>query len=250
MGTSIFSAIKPLSSATEKTINNSSTTTVASAAAAVNGGLMDLKLLDHAIELGEYFEGRFVLPVPPCDGMLHPSMYHDNIKIQHWLRMVVVLEQDDHKFEIVLESPMNLLDCRLVADDERQTILPPPPSYNLDDNDRSIHSSVFWEQRQPITTTAQWGTCRRPCPCQIGLYRAQRRKHKSLSSSSSSYSSSPNSGNIGGNGGGVDDLHGGNRRSTTANTTVTAMVPRGQSHQEDPVAGIQPEWGPPPLYTD
>lgn len=127
--------------------------------------LLNLKLLDHPIELCEYFEGRFVLPVPPCNDILHASMNHNSINIRHWLRMVVVLEQDGRLFELALESPMQMLDCRLVADDERQTILPPPPSYDRDD--RSIPSNVFWEQRQPITTCAQWGTCQRPCPCQI-----------------------------------------------------------------------------------
>ncbi|CAO3595007.1 unnamed protein product [Absidia cylindrospora] len=63
MTASILSAINPSSSAaasTSKKSTDNSTTT--------NGGLMDLKLLNHDIELGEYFEGQFVLPVPPCNG--------------------------------------------------------------------------------------------------------------------------------------------------------------------------------------
>ncbi|ORX57566.1 hypothetical protein DM01DRAFT_1334171, partial [Hesseltinella vesiculosa] len=124
--------------------------------------------LDHAIPLGEYFDGYFVVPVPPCGGLLHPSMNADNVKIEHWLRMVVTLEQEGHFFELSIESPIHMLDCRLVSDDEKQTILPAPPSY-MDDN-RAISSDIFWHQRQPITTSSQWGTCRRPCPCQIRAF--------------------------------------------------------------------------------
>ncbi|KAI9299877.1 hypothetical protein BJ944DRAFT_244741 [Cunninghamella echinulata] len=132
--------------------------------------LLNLKVLDHTVELGDYFDGRFVLPVPPCGGLLNPSMDHDGLKIQHWLKMIVVLEQENDDgtrslFEIALESPMHMLDCRLVSDDERQTILPPPPSYN--EEDRLTQYDTFWAQRENITTMAQWGTCRRPCPCQI-----------------------------------------------------------------------------------
>lgn len=209
-----------------------------------NAGLVDLKLLDHAIELGEYFEGRFVLPVPPCNGMLHPSMDHDSIKIQHWLRMVVILEQDDGtKFEISLESPVHILDCRLVADDERQTILPPPPSYHLDDGDRSIHSSVFWEQRQPITTLAQWGTCRRPCPCQISHYKAtkavERKQAKAKDGAGVGGSRTSHTNGHGSHGSGSGGNNSGNRDGSR------------DQHEEHPVgAGLQPEWGPPPLYTE
>ncbi|CAO3633554.1 unnamed protein product [Cunninghamella echinulata] len=145
--------------------------------------LLNLKVLDHTVELGDYFDGRFVLPVPPCGGLLNPSMDHDSLKIQHWLKMIVVLEQENDDgtrslFEIALESPMHMLDCRLVSDDERQTILPPPPSYN--EEDRLIQYDTFWAQRENITTMAQWGTCRRPCPCQIkqSLENSQQQKEK------------------------------------------------------------------------
>ncbi|KAI8344650.1 hypothetical protein BC941DRAFT_366144 [Chlamydoabsidia padenii] len=215
--TSILSAIKPSLATTGSEKKSSSSSP--------NAGLLDLKLLDHAIELGEYFEGRFVLPVPPCHGMLHPSMDHDSIKIQHWLRMVVILEQEGgNKFEISLQSPAHILDCRLVADDERQTILPPPPSYQLGDDDRSIPSSVFWEQRQPITTLAQWGTCRRPCPCQINQYKTKKAATQI-------------------------NRGGGNNNN---NNNHNGLDTRGhQQQQERPVvAGLQPEWGPPPLYTE
>jgi hypothetical protein len=240
---SILSAIRPSSSAVPSTRPEKKTRKSPSllSPSSPNTGLVDLKLLDHAIELGEYFEGRFVLPVPPCEGMLHPSMDHDSIKIQHWLRMVVILEQDDGtKFEISLESPVHMLDCRLVADDERQTILPPPPSYHLDDGDRSIQSSVFWEQRQPITTLAQWGTCRRPCPCQISHYKATRavERKQAKAKDGGSSSNSPTNSNLG------DDNDGGNNSNNRDDT-------RDHQHQEHPVgAGLQPEWGPPPLYTE
>ncbi|KAI8067111.1 hypothetical protein BC940DRAFT_301327 [Gongronella butleri] len=138
--------------------------------------LLNIKQLDHAIPLGKFFKGYFVLPVPPCGGMLHASMDDETITIQHWLRMVVELEQDGKHFELSIESPIHILDCRLVSDDEKQTILPPPPSYN--DDNRAISSDVFWHQRQPITTTKQWGTCRRPCPCQIKAYRQKQHTEK------------------------------------------------------------------------
>ncbi|CAO3596922.1 unnamed protein product [Absidia cylindrospora] len=190
--------------------------------------LLNLKFLDYPIELGDYFEGRFVLPVPPCNGILHASMDHDSISIQHWLRMVVVLEQEGGRmFEIALESPMHMLDCRLVADDERQTILPPPPSYNTDDNDRSIRSNVFWEQRQPITTMAQWGNCRRPCPCQIKQqYKANAGKRRSDSNNNNNNSS-----------------------SSSSDSNNNGFANASNAYQQLQLQRI-PEWGPPPLYTD
>jgi hypothetical protein len=178
---SILSAMKP----SNIVPNASDFPSSSSSSSPPKDKLLNLKVLDHPIELCEYFEGRFVLPVPPCNGILHASINHDSIKIRHWLRMVVVLEQDGHLFEIALESPMQMLDCRLVADDEQKTILPPPPSYDMDD--RSIPSNVFWEQRQPITTTAQWGTCQRSCPCQI-------RQRAQESNSSNTISPTPGNG--------------------------------------------------------
>ncbi|KAI8092809.1 uncharacterized protein BX664DRAFT_294128 [Halteromyces radiatus] len=219
VATSSISAI----SAMKASSSTSETQTTTDLTSSPKGGLLNLKLLDHPIELGEYFEGRFVLPVPSCGGLLHPSMDHDSIKIQHWLRMVVVLEQEGKMFEVALETPMHMLDCRLVADDGRQTILPPPPSYNTDDDNRSIPSTVFWEQRQPITTLAQWGTCRRPCPCQIKNYNQQ--KSRLLAAVN-------------------------NKAKSSVSSKQNNNIRTSQEVQEQPIAGCQPEWGPPPLYSE
>ncbi|KAI8332569.1 hypothetical protein BC941DRAFT_455430 [Chlamydoabsidia padenii] len=221
---SMLSAMKP-SNTTPDLVESSSSSSSSSTTTQAKDKLLNLKLLDHPIELGEYFEGRFVLPVPPCNGILHASIKHDSIKIQHWLRMVVVLEQEDCLFEVILESPMQMLDCRLVADDERQTILPPPPSYDLDDNDRSIQSTVFWEQRQPITTTAQWGTCQRACPCQIRHQcTTPQKKIKAPKTRNSSNTTSI-----------ATSKNNNNSNRLSANGTSSLQ---------------QPEWGPPPLYSE
>ncbi|EIE79894.1 hypothetical protein RO3G_04599 [Rhizopus delemar RA 99-880] len=134
--------------------------------------LMNLKELNHTIKPGEYFGGRFIMPVPGCDSILHPSMDFGSIKIKHWLQLTVNLECDSKVFEVNLESPMHMLDCQLVAaDDEKHTIvLPPPPSYQAEESSRYHQSpdiaSTFWEQREPITYTSSWGKLL-PCPCEL-----------------------------------------------------------------------------------
>ncbi|KAI9318097.1 hypothetical protein BX666DRAFT_1934741 [Dichotomocladium elegans] len=135
------------------------------------GELLNLKLLNETVQVGEYFEGRFVMPVPTCDHSLRPTVSSGSISIIHWLHLIVVIEANGKAFKVTLGTPVRLLDCRLVAaDDERQTILPPPPSY--DTSEANITSSTasntteFWAQRWPITQDAVWGTYNR-CPCQI-----------------------------------------------------------------------------------
>ncbi|ORZ19594.1 hypothetical protein BCR42DRAFT_481642 [Absidia repens] len=236
---SALSAMKPSTTPVPELLDDDGLSST-STSTGTKDHLLNLKFLDYPINLGEYFEGRFVLPVPPCNGILHASMDHDSISIQHWLRMVVVLEQEGGRmFEIALESPMHMLDCRLVADDERQTLLPPPPSYNADDNDRSIQSTVFWEQRQPITTMAQWGTCNRPCPCQIkqqyksrGKSAEHSEKGKRLSDSMNSNSSNSNNNNNNSSSSSSSN----NDRSTASNAYQLLQLQR------------IPAWGAPPLY--
>ncbi|KAL0090808.1 hypothetical protein F4703DRAFT_1790761 [Phycomyces blakesleeanus] len=131
--------------------------------------LVNLKEIDHPVNVGEAFAGRFEMVVPSCsNAVLNPSMEDESIQINHWLNFSVVMECDGQPVELNLESQVRMLNCRLVAaDDDRQMILPPPPSYNCSGSfESSRHSNSFWEQRQPITRNALWGTCNQ-CPCKI-----------------------------------------------------------------------------------
>lgn len=138
------------------------------ASGAGNHDIMNLKGLNQQVKLGEYFGGRFVMPMPDCDGTLNPSMVYESISISHWLQLIVTVECNGKEFDLTLDSPSRMLDCRVVAvDDECQTILPPPPSYEPGDalptNDWS--TGTFWEQREPITFVSGWGSTV-PCPCE------------------------------------------------------------------------------------
>ncbi|KAF7724081.1 hypothetical protein EC973_001414 [Apophysomyces ossiformis] len=147
--------------------------------AIARGPLVNLKELDQTVDVGDYFDGRFIMPVPKCSNvLLHPSMESDAVKIHHWLRLSVIVECNDQPLEITLEAPMRMLDCRLVADDERQTILPPPPSYSPTHTTSTSPTAAscdysFWEQRQPITMDTVWGSCHL-CPCQVKAHAAKR----------------------------------------------------------------------------
>jgi hypothetical protein len=128
---------------------------------------INMKSIDQTVKVGEYFGGRFVMPVPDCYSIMNPSMTHDSIKISHWLRSVVTVACQGEVFDITLESPMHMLDCRLVTFGD-ETILPPPPSY---DPTTSSHldlawSGTFWEQREKITSEIGFGACY-PCPCEL-----------------------------------------------------------------------------------
>lgn len=132
--------------------------------------LVNLKELNQPVSLGEYFGGRFTMLVPDCSNILHPSMEHESITIKHWLQLVVTIECNGKTFDLHLETPGQVLDCRLVNDDEdgNQTLIPPPPAYEPGNNSykSSIEkSSNFWEQREPITLVSGWGSCV-PCPCE------------------------------------------------------------------------------------
>lgn len=128
--------------------------------------LQNLKELDQPIQVSECFDGRFVLPMPTCKHFLRPSMSYDSISITHWLELAVTLEeQDGKKIKIYLETPIRLLNCRLVASDDKcQTLLPPPPSYDGSVKRLSC-SDTFWEQRLALTEDSLWGYCK-GCPCQ------------------------------------------------------------------------------------
>jgi hypothetical protein len=187
--------------------------------AAANHDIMNLKDLNQEVKLGEYFGGRFVMPVPDCDGTLNPSMEYESISISHWLQLVVTIECNGQEFNLTLDSPSRMLDCRVIsADDERQTILPPPPSYAPGDvlptNDWS--TGTFWEQREPITFVSGWGSTA-PCPCEA--------KKSELQNKSKSFAAS----------GKHHDTKIKNKKMAAATTVNTPP-------------NLLPEWGPPPAY--
>ncbi|KAI9273267.1 hypothetical protein EDC94DRAFT_690235 [Helicostylum pulchrum] len=129
--------------------------------------VINMKELNQSVKLGEYFGGRFVMPVPDCEGILNPSMEYESINIGHWLQLVVTIECNGKEFDLTLDSPSRMLDCRVVSvDDERQTILPPPPTYKAGDGfvNHDWSTSTFWEQREPITSVSGWGAITL-CPC-------------------------------------------------------------------------------------
>lgn len=183
--------------------------------------VINLKELNQPVRLGEYFGGRFVMPVPDCCGLLHPSMDYESIKLSHWLQLVVTIECNGKLFDLTLDTPGRILDCRYVHDDECETILPPPPSYQ--DGDERFYSennwatSTFWEQREPITLTNGWGTCV-PCPCEAKRLKAKK---------------------------GVKANNTSNNHNRLNNISI---APQDDSRRTPPEH--LPEWGPPPCYTE
>ncbi|KAI9257347.1 hypothetical protein BDA99DRAFT_516206 [Phascolomyces articulosus] len=134
---------------------------------ALTGELLNLKSLDQPLQVGEYFEGRFIMPIPTCNHLLRPTMSYESITIRHWLHLIVAYECDGNMYEVTLTTPVRILDCRLVSEDERQTILPPPPSYETIEAGKdplSTNNTEFWLQRSSITKEAFWGRCK-TCPC-------------------------------------------------------------------------------------
>ncbi|KAI9022906.1 hypothetical protein CLU79DRAFT_751227 [Phycomyces nitens] len=157
--------------------------------------LVNLKDLNHPVDVGEAFDGRFELAVPSCSNLiLHPSMEDESVRVSHWLNLTVTILCNGKTVELNLESQARMLDCRLVAaDDEGQMIMPPPPSYNSSGSSSSSrNSSSFWEQRQPITMNAVWGTCKE-CPCKIKSTAALKSKIKVKASKSEEASRSDTS---------------------------------------------------------
>ncbi|KAI7858171.1 hypothetical protein BDC45DRAFT_499007 [Circinella umbellata] len=132
-----------------------------------SGELLNLKSLDQPLQVGEYFEGHFIMPIPTCNHLLRPTMSHESITIRHWLHLIVAYECNGEMYEVTLTTSIRILDCRLVSEDERQTILPPPPSYETIDAGKtalSTNNTEFWLQRSSITKEKFWGRCN-SCPC-------------------------------------------------------------------------------------
>lgn len=208
-----------------------------------NGELLNLKQLDQPIHVGEYFEGRFVMPVPTCEHLLRPSMVHESITIRHWLRLVVVAESQGKMVEVSLTTPVRILDCRVVsADDERQTILPPPPSYENIDNAANPKigaeddaSSNFWMQRLSITQDAIWGSCL-GCPCK----QKRAAKVQCVGKGKAPHDKStlgPGSKRVLG-------------RESNNSSSATSETGWSSATASRPPPGLQIEWGPPPSYSE
>ncbi|CAO3635461.1 unnamed protein product [Mucor hiemalis] len=177
--------------------------------------IINLKELNQKVNLGEYFGGRFVMPIPDCDGALNPSMEYESISISHWLQLIVTVECNGRDIELTLDSPSRMLDCRVVSNDDKQTILPPPPSYEPGDGylTHDWSTGTFWEQREPITSTSGWGSCV-PCPCEAKKLEAQN-KCKNYSSSGNHHTKQKK------------------EKRKAASSTPSNLLP---------------EWGPPPAY--
>ncbi|KAI8645025.1 hypothetical protein BD408DRAFT_412513 [Parasitella parasitica] len=196
--------------------------------------MVNLKELNQPIKVGEYFGGRFVVPMPDCSHILHPSMDYESIKISHWMQLVVSIESNGKTFDLLLESPARILDCRLVADDECQTVLPPPPSYQPGDghlyHENNWSQSTFWEQREPITFVSGWGSCV-PCPCEYKKLKAVNASKKPPSRLQVRYgttTTSPSNGKGSGN-------NNNNNNQNNADSCPSSHLP---------------EWGPPPCYSE
>jgi hypothetical protein len=181
--------------------------------------MINLKELNQKIRVGEYFGGRFVMPVPDCSNILHPSMDYESIKISHWIQLIVTIECNGKTFELTLDSPGRILDCRVVAaDDEGQTILPPPPKYQPGDGVlNNWTQSTFWEQREPITSVTGWGACV-PCPCMQKKYSFHQKEHN-LDNNNKTNSKKASNDNL----------------AVTGNSCLPSHLP---------------EWGPPPCYSE
>jgi hypothetical protein len=143
-------------------------------------------------------------------------MEYESISISHWLQLVVTVECNGKEFQLTLDSPSRMLDCRVIAnDDERQTIFPPPPSYEPGNSNfpQDWSTGTFWEQREPITSVSGWGSCV-PCPCEAKKIEA-RNKCKTYSASGKHHSQQKNK----------------EKKKTVATPS-----------------NLLPEWGPPPAY--
>ncbi|KAL7322009.1 hypothetical protein PS15p_212103 [Mucor circinelloides] len=197
--------------------------------------MLNLKELNQPVKVGEYFGGRFVVPVPDCSNILHPSMDYESIKMSHWMQLIVTIECNGKTFDLLLDSPARILDCRLVADDECQTVLPPPPSYQPGDghlyHENNWSQSTFWEQREPITFVSGWGSCV-PCPCEYKKLKAMNNAKKPLSTKMNTNTTTK-----------TISINK-NKRSSGSNTTASNAAT-----EACPSAHL-PEWGPPPCYSE
>ncbi|KAI8981787.1 hypothetical protein BDF20DRAFT_905605 [Mycotypha africana] len=224
--------------------------------------MINLKLLKQTVRVGEYFGGRFVLPVPDCSNILNPTIDYESINIHHWLQLVVTIECNGKLFDLTLDSPARMLDCRVVAaDDECQTILPPPPSYDHSMEPASPSPAVqnewpqgtFWEQRELITSVDGWGSCV-PCPCELRKLKKNdefvkdRKSNKNAiidtSSAKKTAALSP-----------MNRAYHTNTTLLRRSNSISTALPTTAAHTLTPSAdnclpSQMPEWGPPPCYSE
>ncbi|CAO3670947.1 unnamed protein product [Umbelopsis ramanniana] len=83
---------------------------------------MNLKDLDW--DLSTPLQGRFVFPVPTCQFVLKPTVKSRDIVITHWAKLTVKVEKDGVMHEALLESPFEILCCRLAP-----ILTESPPQY-------------------------------------------------------------------------------------------------------------------------
>lgn len=208
-----------------------------SSSSAADRDMLNLKELNQPVKVGEYFGGRFVVPVPDCSNLLHPSMDYESIKMSHWMQLVVTIECNGKAFDLLLDSPARILDCRLVADDECQTVLPPPPSYQPGDghlyHENNWSQSTFWEQREPITFVSGWGSCV-PCPCEYKKLKAMNAAAATAAAKKPLINTDINA-----NAAKIASISK-NKNNNHTQSTATDSCP--SSHL--------PEWGPPPCYSE
>jgi len=86
------------------------------------GQYMNLKDLDW--DLSTPLQGRFVFPVPTCQFVLKPTVKSRDIVITHWAKLTVKVEKDGIMHEALLESPFEILCCRLAP-----ILTESPPQY-------------------------------------------------------------------------------------------------------------------------
>jgi hypothetical protein len=75
------------------------------------GAYMNLKELNW--DLSTPLHGRFVFPVPSCQFILQPTISSRDIVITHWAKLTVHIERDGETHQALLESPFEILSCRL-----------------------------------------------------------------------------------------------------------------------------------------
>ncbi|OAD07752.1 hypothetical protein MUCCIDRAFT_154749 [Mucor lusitanicus CBS 277.49] len=157
--------------------------------------------------------------------------------MSHWMQLVVTIECNGKAFDLLLDSPARILDCRLVADDECQTVLPPPPSYQPGDghlyHENNWSQSTFWEQREPITFVSGWGSCV-PCPCEYKKLKAMNAAAATAAAKKPLINTDINA-----NAAKIASISK-NKNNNHTQSTATDSCP--SSHL--------PEWGPPPCYSE
>jgi hypothetical protein len=75
------------------------------------GNYENLKEIDW--DLSTPVQCRFVFPVPTCQFILNPTVHSQDIVVTHWAKLTVKVEVEGTMHEALLESPFEILCCRL-----------------------------------------------------------------------------------------------------------------------------------------